>query len=107
MDALMPKQRQHLKGLAHKLKPLLHVGKEGVTHTAARALADAFNTRELIKLKVLEAPPEPAKETGAELARRVAGAHLVQVIGRTVVLYRPHPEKPQIKLPRPNAPARG
>jgi len=32
------------------------------------------------------------------LASRVEGAHLVQVIGRTVVLYRAHPEKPTIKL---------
>jgi RNA-binding protein len=61
---------------------------------------DAFNTRELLKIKVLDSAPESAKETARELAERVANLHVVQVIGRTVVLYRPHPEKPQIKLPK-------
>ncbi len=99
MLTLNAKQRAHLKGLAHSLKPILHVGKEGVTDTAVDAVASAFNTRELLKLKVLDTAPESAKETGQALAGRVAGGHLVQVIGRTVVLYRPHPEKPAIRLP--------
>lgn len=98
--ALTTRQRAHLRSLAHHLKPLLHVGKDGLTETAARAVLDAFNTRELIKVKVLDSAPEGAKETGAALAARLEGVHLVQVIGRTVVLYRPHPERPEIKLPR-------
>ena len=100
MDKLTTKQRAHLRSLAHHLRPALHVGKEGVTPSAARAVEDAFNSRELLKLKVLEGAPEGAKESGAALASLIPGAHLVQVIVRTVVLYRPHPEKPQIKLPR-------
>ena len=100
MGTLNPRQRAHLKGLAHHLRPLLHIGKEGVSETLLRSLEDAFNTRELLKLKVLEAAPEGAREAGELLAARVAGAELVQVIGRTVVLYRPHPEQPEIKLPR-------
>lgn len=97
-QTLTPKQRSVLKGLAHSLKPILHVGKEGIGDTAVAAIAAAFNTRELMKIKVLDTAPESARETGAELAARIEGAHLVQVIGRTVVLYRPHPEKPSIKL---------
>ncbi len=100
METLSAKQRRHLRSLAHPLKPLLHVGKEGVTENSVRAIEDAFNTRELLKIKVLEAAPESARETGDVLAERVVGAQLVQVIGRTVVLYRQHPSKPEIKLPR-------
>lgn len=99
MVTLNAKQRAHLRSLAHPLKPILHIGKEGVTGAAVTTIETAFNTRELLKLKVLEAAPEDARETGEELARRIAGAHLVQVIGRTVVLYRRHPEKPVIELP--------
>ena len=99
MLTLNAKQRAHLKALAHPLKPILHVGKEGVTDTAVDAVEAAFNTRELLKLKVLDTAPESAKETGRALAERVRDGHLVQVIGRTVVLYRPHPDKPAIKLP--------
>jgi RNA-binding protein len=101
MATLTTKQRAHLKALAHPLKPILHLGKEGVTDAAARTVEEAFNTRELLKIKILDTAPESARDTGAALAARVPGGHLVQVIGRTVVLYRPHPEKPTIKLPPP------
>ncbi|HYP27285.1 MAG TPA: ribosome assembly RNA-binding protein YhbY [Blastocatellia bacterium] len=100
MATLNARQRAHLRALAHPLKPILHIGKEGVTEAAVKTIEGAFNTRELLKLKVLEAAPEEARETGDILAGRIEGAHAVQVIGRTVVLYRRHPEKPVIELPR-------
>ncbi len=95
---LTSKQRAHLKSLAHPLKPLLHIGKEGVTGTVVGSVREAFNTRELLKVKVLEAAPQGAREIGEDLAGRLDGVELVQVIGRTVVLYRRHPEKPEIVL---------
>lgn len=100
MDRLSSKQRAHLKSLAHSLKPLLQIGKEGVTPAVAQTLEDALRTRELLKVKVLESAPDDADETGAELAAAVPDSQLVQVIGRTVVLYRRHPERPEIHLPR-------
>lgn len=100
MDTLTTKQRAHLRSLAHTLKPLLHVGKEGATDSVLRTIETAFNTRELIKIKVLDSAPDDARETGELIVARTPGVHLVQVIGRTLVLYRPHPEKRVIKLPR-------
>lgn len=95
---LTPKQRAQLRSLAHPLKPVLHVGKEGVTEMTLRSLQDAFSGRELLKVKVQSGSPNSASETGAELAARVPDVHLVQTIGRTLVLYRRHPEKPEIEL---------
>jgi RNA-binding protein len=63
------------------------------------ALKEAFNGRELLKVKVQEAAPVSARDAGDELAARLEGVHHVQTIGRTVVLYRRHPEKPELKLP--------
>ncbi len=63
-------------------------------------MREAFNTRELLKVKVLEGAPQSARDLGEELTRRLEGVELVQVIGRTLVLYRRHPEKPEIMLPR-------
>jgi RNA-binding protein len=97
--ALTPKQRSHLKSLAHHLKPLHHVGKEGLSDTCLSAVADAFNGRELIKVKVQEASPTSAREAGPLIAQRIPGVEHVQTIGRTVVLFRRHPEKPEIVLP--------
>jgi RNA-binding protein len=101
MDALTAKQRAHLRALGHALKPLLHVGKEGVTARAGEALEEAMSHRELIKVRILENAPEPAQESAHALAGRVTGAHVVQIVGRTVLIYRPHPERPEIRLPHP------
>ena len=97
--AITPKQRAYLKSLAHHLKPVAFVGKEGVTDATIRSIHEALNTRELIKVKVLEAAPDDVRVTGAELEQRIDGAQLVQTIGRIAVLYRAHPEKPEIQLP--------
>jgi RNA-binding protein len=97
--AITPKQRAHLKSLAHHLKPVVYVGKEGVQDSTIRSVEEALNTRELIKVKVLEAAPHDVRETAAELGGRVEGAEVVQTIGRVAVIYRRHPEKPEIQLP--------
>ena len=100
MAQLTARQRAHLKSLAHALKPVVHVGKEGVTATVLGTLNDAFRTRELLKVKVLEAAPASARDTASEIEAGVSDVNVVQTIGRTIVLYRPHPEKPAIRLPR-------
>jgi RNA-binding protein len=74
------------------LKPLIHVGKEGITDACVRSIEQSFSTRDLLKVKVLEAAPQSARDTGDALAARLDRVHVVQVIGRTVVLYRPEPE---------------
>lgn len=99
MGSLNSKQRAYLRSLAHPLKPILQIGKDGVTEAAAQGIEGAFNNREILKVKVLETAPESARDTAEALAERIGGVQLVQVIGRTVVLYRPHPEKPEIRLP--------
>jgi RNA-binding protein len=96
---ITPKQRSHLKSLAHHLKPVVFVGKEGITDQTVRSLEEAFNTRELLKVRILEAAPMSAREGGDTLAQRIDGAVAVQSIGRIAVLYRPHPDKPEIELP--------
>lgn len=96
--SLTPRQRSQLKSLAHPLKPVLHIGKDGLTDTVLHSLLEAFNSRELLKVKVQSAAPLTAAEAGAELASRLPDVQHVQTIGRTVVLYRRHPEKPEIVL---------
>ena len=96
---LTSKQRAHVRGLAHAEKALVHVGKEGVTPAALRALRQTFASREIVKVRVLDAAPEAPRETGAALAEGVDGCHVVQTVGRTVTLFRPHPQQPVIRLP--------
>lgn len=70
-----------------------------MTEAAAAAVGEALATRELMKIKVLDIAPESAPAIGAALVAALGDAHLVQVIGRTLILYRPDPEEPRIVLP--------
>lgn len=99
IETLTSRQRAHLRSLAHHLKPILHVGTDGVTDAVVRSIEEAFNTRELLKVKVQEGAPLGAAETARDIADRIDGAHVPQTIGRTIVLYRPFPEDPEIRLP--------
>lgn len=89
-SGLSSKQRAELRSAAHALDPVVHVGKEGITPAFLHMLADAFRTRELLKVKVLEMAPNDAKGTAAELADTLVDTHVVQVLGRVVTLYRPN-----------------
>ena len=64
-----------------------------------RQAEDALTARELIKGKVLETAPFTSREA-AEPVAGAAAAEVVQVIGRTFVLYRRNPKEPKIELPK-------
>jgi RNA-binding protein len=99
MSDLTSKQRAFLRRLAHKLKPVVHVGGDGVTRALLASVEDAFKTRELLKVKVLDTAPKKARASADQIAAGLEGVRIPQTIGRTIVLYRRHPENPEIKLP--------
>lgn len=95
---LTSKQRARLRSLAHGLSPVAHVGQAGVTDAVVTSVAEAFNTRELIKVRVQEGAPDSAWDTADALVARIEGAQVAQTIGRIIVLYRPFPEEPVLRL---------
>ncbi len=96
---LTSKQRAFLRGMANTMDPILHAGKGGVSAAMNKQADDALTAREPIKGRVLETAPAATREVAEEIAAAV-GAEVVQVIGRTFVLYRRNPEEPVIELPR-------
>ncbi|GAK04144.1 RNA binding protein [Geomicrobium sp. JCM 19037] len=95
---LKNKQLKYLRSEANAIKPILQVGKAGVNPNLISQIKDALEARELIKVSVLQNCPEDKDVVANKLAER-SGAHLVQVIGFTIVLYRPSTENPRIELP--------
>lgn len=95
------KQRAYLRSLANSLQPIFQIGKGGVTDTLIRQLADALETRELIKVRILETAYLDTKETCGEIAEKL-GAEPIQAIGSKFVLYkRAEKEKHRkIELPK-------
>jgi RNA-binding protein len=99
MSSLSSRQRKTLRGLAHPLEPVVHIGKQGLTEPALAAVDAALDTHELIKVKLLAERGEREEMAGA-LGERL-GCETVGLIGRVAIFYRrhPEPEKRKIRLP--------
>lgn len=100
-DRLTSSQRAHLRSLAHDQDPLIHIGKEGLTGAVEEAIAEAFNTRELVTIRVLDNAPRDVRALAEAVADALDDVQVVRTIGGTALLYRPHPEDPEITLPTP------
>lgn len=96
---LTSKQRAYLRGLANSLDPILHAGKGGISGAMIRQADEALTAREILKGRVLESAPVTPRELAEQIAAAV-NAEVVQVIGRTFVLFRQKPKDSQITLPR-------
>ncbi|HEX2572415.1 MAG TPA: ribosome assembly RNA-binding protein YhbY [Polyangia bacterium] len=92
------KQRRYLRGLGHHLDPVVHMGKEGLTEGLMQALDAALTQHELIKVRLGEAAGD-ARHGIAEALAEAVTAELVQVLGRTLLLYRRREKDPEIVLP--------
>lgn len=97
---LTGKQRRHLRALGHKLEIVVHVGKGGLDDGIVAAVNQALTDHELIKLKIGEAAGVDRHEAAEALATKTK-SQVAQVLGYTVLLYRKHPQKPVIVLPKP------
>ncbi|CDG48535.1 ribosome assembly RNA-binding protein YhbY [Serratia symbiotica] len=95
---LNKKQKQHLKGLAHPLKPVVMLGNHGLTEGVLAEIEQALEHHELIKVK-LAAEDRETKTLIADAIVRETGACNVQIIGNTLILYRPSKER-KINIPR-------
>lgn len=95
---LTGKQKRFLRSEAHHLKAIFQVGKDGVSENMIEQLNDVLEKRELIKIHVLQNCLDD-KESVAEQIVDGTGAHIVQIIGNQIVLYKESEENKQIKLP--------
>ena len=96
---LTGKEKRFLRSLANTMEPIVQVGKGSVNESVLFSLNEALEARELVKVRVLKNCLEEVGDVAQALAEQI-NAELVQVIGRNVVLYRRHPKKPVIELPK-------
>ena len=96
---LTGKQKRFLRSEAHHLTPIFQVGKGGVNEHLIRQIGEALEVRELIKVSILDTCGEDKNEV-AETIADGSEAELVQLIGRTVVLYKESKEQKKLELPR-------
>ena len=85
------KERAALRAEAHHLDALVHIGQRGITPAVVQSLKSVLRTKELVKIQVARTSEVTAREAAPQLAQRL-GAEVIQVIGRTLTLYRHNPE---------------
>lgn len=86
-QALTIRQKKFLKGLAHSLSPVVKIGKEGITGGVIETIENELLYRELIKVKIGN-NSNVGKTEAAQLIPEKTGSSLVQLIGKTVILYK-------------------
>jgi RNA-binding protein len=97
MAALTSKQRAFLQAQAHDLKPVILLGHKGISDAVIKETQQALLAHELIKCRLHD---DGTLDDDAAALASGAGAELVARMGRIAILYRPHPDKPKIKLPK-------
>lgn len=89
--SLTPKQRQSLKAAAHKLRPIVYIGHNGLTEAVNKEIDRGLNDHELIKMRIQHEDREVRRELYAQICE-IHGAELVQQIGCVGVLFRKNPQ---------------
>jgi RNA-binding protein len=92
-------QKKYLRGLAHKLKPVVMVGQHGLKETIFEEVEIALDAHELIKIKVSVGDRLERDEIIQQICDR-SGALLVQRVGNIAILFRRNPQKTRVELPR-------
>ena len=94
---LTPTQRRYLKRLAHPLKALLQMGKDGPSPGFITQLEEQIGIHELIKLRVLNNCELTRQEIEAPI--KAAGINIVQRVGHVYTVFRQRVDDSQLSLP--------
>ena len=93
------KQRAYLKSLAMTMDPIFQIVKNSMTQELTKAVTEALQARELIKISVLKNCADDPRDLADMMAERTK-SQVVQVIGKKIVLYKEGKEKnKKIQLP--------
>jgi RNA-binding protein len=91
------KQSRFLRGLAHKLKPVVMIGNAGVTDNIIQEIDNSLSHHELIKVRISGMDRENRSASVADLCKKTS-SELVNTVGHIAILFRAS-KNPQIKLP--------
>jgi RNA-binding protein len=94
---LTGKQARFLRGLGHKLQPVVMIGRQEITEDVVAAVDEALQAHELIKVKLQEGCLTDRRSVAEGLSRQT-GSAVAQILGKTILLYRSS-DKQLIRLP--------
>jgi RNA-binding protein len=97
-QSLMPSTplRRVLRAHGHALPAVVQIGKAGTNPAVIAQVARALFDHELIKVKLARECPETRFEVAEHLGEG-PGVNVVQILGRTILLYKRHPKQPRFE----------
>jgi len=95
---LSDSQKKHLRGLGHRLKPVVTVGDAGLSNSVMQEFNSTISHHELIKVRIRASSRENRDALIDELCQLGSG-NLIQRIGNVALIYRPNPDDTRIRLP--------
>jgi len=102
VENLKSYQKKYLRGLAHDLKPIVFIGRKGITQTLLDSLNQALSDHELIKIKFIEFKEKEYKTQFVAEIEAKTGCMAAGIVGNMAIVFRRHPdaEKRKIILPK-------
>ncbi len=96
---LKKKQKQYLKGLANPLKPVVIIGKDGLSENIINSIDEYLTSHELLKISILKSCEQEIEEIVLDVLANT-NSELISQLGRKMVIYRRNNRQPVIELPK-------
>jgi len=85
---LSGKEKRLMRSQANQIKASVMIGREGMSSNVEHFINEAFNNKILVKVKVLDTCNDDRRQVAAQLDK-IKDTEVVQLLGRTILLYRP------------------
>ncbi|MBN2411566.1 YhbY family RNA-binding protein [candidate division KSB1 bacterium] len=92
-------QKKYLRGLGNQLKPVIYIGKNGLSEQVLNSINDALEIHELIKLKYIEFR-EQRNELNKQITEKI-NCEIAGQTGFTTLFFRRNPDKAKQKIKLP------
>ena len=90
------KQKRYLRSLAVNIKPIVQIGKSGLSNEILTSIRNAADARELIKVNILQNSDEVATDVAEAIEEM--GLDVVQIIGRNLIVFKVSDRKENCKI---------
>lgn len=90
------KQKRYLRSLAVNIKPIVQIGKSGLSNEILTSIRNAADARELIKVNILQNSDEVATDVAEAIEEM--GLDVVQIIGQNLIVFKVSDRKENRKI---------
>jgi RNA-binding protein len=98
MQTLTSSQAKFLRGLAHRLKPVVCIGQRGITAAVLESIREALAAHELVKVRFIDLPDKGRRADAVAEIQNKTDCSSAGMIGHVAIFYRPPPNPATRKI---------